>query len=165
MTSEEKKDIGYESLGDILKGSGLDESKVSAILNSKDSSQTKWQKISKTILTPQTPFKIHQHLFKETYKNDKNNYIWIPSNKDITNSNLNKLMTQAKKKNVEEYFKFVNDNREQFFETIINQLNIKFISRPSKQIYDLKNGVTKPIYLPNVKMNAVDSILIGDNVK
>ena len=173
--SDEKKDvlndIKHELIG-LLTKDGLNDvlsgqiyTKVSNILNSNDKSSIKWQKISKTILTKKMGFKIHEYLFKQTYKNDNKDeaYIWIPNNDEMKQTNLYQLITKSGKNDLNEYFNYVDNNREQFFETMIEILKCKFISRKNNKIFDLTNGVTKPIYLPETTMNACDLILIGDD--
>ena len=74
-------------------------SDVTKILSSDSLSSEKWRQISKQLLNPQIPFPVHQLLFKKTYQDSKEpNFIWIPSQQEIEQTNLYKYMQSQGKK-------------------------------------------------------------------
>ena len=74
-------------------------SDVTKILSSDSLSSEKWRQISKQLLNPQQPFPVHQLLFKKTYQHSKEpNFIWVPSQQEIEQTNLYKYMQSQNKK-------------------------------------------------------------------
>ena len=77
---------------------------IQRILSSDSLCSEKWRQISKQLLNPQQPFKVHEYLFKKTYQGSKEpNFIWIPSQKEIEGTNLYKYMISQNKKYVFQY--------------------------------------------------------------
>ena len=172
--------MAQSSIVDELQTAGLEKSAseaIAKIVESKDvSASTKWQQVSKKHLNPSIPFPIHQRLFSLTYSdkynpNNEPNYVWIPSKDEIEATNLYKLMTERKFDNLNDFFKWSDANREEFWLLITEKLNIQFHTKPASKnlkIFDLKankEGVAKPIYYPQCKMNAADTILQGNDVR
>ena len=90
------------------------------------------------------------------------NPIWKPTQKDITHSNIYKMMQRHQFGNYPEFWKWSVTKKEQFLYETINNLGIVFKERFNK-IYDVSNGVEQPIWLPNAKLNIVDSCFQNDD--
>ena len=93
-----------------LEAAGLstdDASKLAAEIDSIQSGDyscsEQWRRISKHLLTPQTPFAVHQYLFNETYvaktfaASREPDFIWIPTHQEIQETNLYDYMLSQNK--------------------------------------------------------------------
>ncbi len=69
------------------------------------------------------------------------------------------------KKNLKEMFEWADKNREEFWGEMTKELNFQFKEGKSfDKVFDTsEKGVVQPVYYPNVKMNAVDTLLMGDD--
>ncbi len=119
-----------------------------------------WQKISKEILTPQIPFKIHLFLFSLLYPNWRENPesapAWIPNSEFIKKTNLAHFMAELKIENVKNFHAWTVNHFQEFWQSIIKKLHIKFQKNPEK-IVDLSNGLESPRWLIGAKLNIIDS--------
>jgi len=88
--------------------------------------------------------------------------IWNPSQEIIKQSNIYSMMQKHHIVNYHDFWKWSVENREQFWEETIKNLQIKFNTNYT-QIVDLSKGVSQPNWLPNAKLNIVDSCFQNDD--
>eukprot|EP01083_Nonionella_stella_P051992 138142_1 len=145
---------------DDLTQSGLKDGQIqslSKILSSSILSREKWETISKTILTPDIPFEVHEVLFKAAFRSDESKFIWYPSMSDVAGSNVGKYMAEKGYSSYEDFRIWSTKNRPEFWSDVVNRLNIKFSVPPLCSIDTSGVGVEAPVYLKGAKMNIVDS--------
>lgn len=142
---------------------------VENILTPKDSTENeipcsvKWHRISKDVLSPQIPFKIHEFLFALTYENSKEpNFIWSPTESEIAATNIQHFIKKNNKKNLRQLFEWADINRELFWQSIVQTLKIQFHTQPSS-VFDFSQGIEHPIYFPDCTLNACELILVGND--
>lgn len=82
--------------------------------------------------------------------------IWNPTKKIIEHSNIYKMMQKHQFIDYMDFWKWSVTNKEDFWKETIENLDIKFETDYTK-IYDLSNGVEQPNWLPNAKLNCIDS--------
>jgi len=90
------------------------------------------------------------------------NPIWKPTQKEIAKSNIYQMMQRHQFDNYQDFWKWSVTQKEQFLYETIQNLGIVFKERFNK-IYDLSKGVEQPIWLPNAKLNIVDSCFQNDD--
>ena len=82
--------------------------------------------------------------------------IWTPTEKEIQQTNIYQTMQDLHLHNYNDFWKWSIEEREKFWDKTIKNLGIQFTQKYTS-IYDLSQGVTKPKWLPNAKLNIVDS--------
>ncbi len=82
--------------------------------------------------------------------------IWTPTEKEIQQTNIYKTMQDLHLHNYSDFWKWSIEEREKFWDKTIKNLDIQFTQKYTS-IHDLSQGVTKPKWLPNAKLNIVDS--------
>lgn len=82
--------------------------------------------------------------------------LWKPTNEIIKQSNIYKMMQKHHFVNYIDFWKWSVTNKEDFWRETIENLDIKFDEKYTK-IYDVSNGVEQPNWLPNAKLNCIDS--------
>jgi len=82
--------------------------------------------------------------------------IWNPTKEIIEHSNIYKMMQKHQFVNYMDFWKWSITNKEDFWKETIENLDIKFETGYTK-IYDLSKGVEQPNWLPNAKLNCIDS--------
>ncbi|MDR3477322.1 MAG: AMP-binding protein [Gammaproteobacteria bacterium] len=124
------------------------------------SKEAAWQKISKEILTPAHPFKLHLFLFTLLFPDWQNHPelapVWIPDKRFIPNTNIAKFMSELQITTRSALHAFSVLHFADFWQRIISKLGIIF-RKPFTEIVDLKLGVASPQWLVNAKINIVDS--------
>jgi len=124
------------------------------------SPELSWKKISREVLSPNLPFKLHLKLFSLAYPEWRERPCtapaWIPQKDEIALTNLAKFMTEVGIKSLSAFHQWTTEKHDEFLNKIIKQLNIKFHTAP-KQITDFSQGVENPHWLVGAKMNIVDS--------
>ncbi|MFT6836412.1 MAG: acetyl-CoA synthetase, partial [Francisellaceae bacterium] len=144
---------------EALNGLSSQEAKeIISILNCNESQEKKWQKVSKNFLKTNIPFKTHEKLYQNIYQSCDNHYMSIPSEVDIKKSFLGAWMEKLNITNIPDFHKWSRSNKESFWKTAIDALNIPFAQIPS-EIVDLSNGACHPKWLPNAEYNVVDACL------
>ena len=126
-------------------------------LLSTQSSTACWYELSRYILTPQHPFALHQLLYETVYADfDRATSgpppAWFPTDEDITEANITRLMTELGIKTYPELHAWSVDNRDTFWQMTIDTLGIKTITTNTEAQKDATGTVT---YL--AKLNIVDS--------
>ena len=128
---------------------GLDKAEASKIAEAVNriletqSPTASWYEISRYILTPHHPFALHQLLYERTYANfDRATYgsppAWFPTNEDITEANITRLMAELHIKTYSEFHAWSVANRDTFWQMMIDVLDIKTTSTNT----DLQQGAT-----------------------
>ncbi len=102
-----------------------------------------WYEISRYILTPHHPFALHHLLYETTYANfDRATYgpppAWFPTNEDITEANITRLMAELHIKTYSEFHAWSVANRDTFWQMMINVLDVKTTSTNT----DAQHGAT-----------------------
>jgi acetyl-CoA synthetase len=92
----------------------------------------------------------------QLFKNDKIPIAWLPTDKEIKQSNIGKLMEEINVDSFDSLHSWSVNNPESFWKTTIDKLNIKF-SQQYSSILNLKNGIEDAVWLDGAKMNIVDS--------
>ncbi len=82
--------------------------------------------------------------------------IWTPTEKEIKKTNIYHTMQELHLKKYDEFWKWSVNNRVEFWDKTINNIGIQF-DKKYTTIMDLSRGVTNPKWLPNAKLNIVDS--------
>ena len=89
-----------------------------------------WYEISRHVLTPEHPFALHQLLYESVYADfDRAAYgpppAWFPTDQDITEANITRLMTELSIKTYPELHAWSVSHRDRFWQLMIDTLNIK----------------------------------------
>ena len=116
-----------------------------------------WYEISRYILTPQHPFALHQLLYETVYADfDRATYgpppAWFPTDEDINKANLTRLMMELNIKTYPEFHAWSVANRDAFWQTMIDRLDIKTIDTHPEAQKDATGTVTHL-----AKLNIVES--------
>ena len=92
-----------------------------------------WQCLSKKILKPQHPFSLHELLYKTVFGHvDRDTAIaWIPDRQQIAQTNIAGLMRKLNISSYEKFHRWSVENREQFWEFMIQRLGTSFSLLPS----------------------------------
>ncbi|MCZ6633697.1 MAG: AMP-binding protein [bacterium] len=119
-----------------------------------------WQKLTQEVLTPAHPFVLHQFLYREIYKNWDANQgpppAWLPSEKQIQQSNIGRLCKSLNLHTYEELHNWSVQHRSEFWNLLIQQLHIPF-QNPYTQLVDLSQGPEFPNWLVHAKLNIAES--------
>ena len=118
---------------------GLDEAEASEITEAVNrildtqSPAACWHEISRHILTPHHPFALHQLLYETVYTDfdratDRPAPAWFPTDKDITEANITRLMATLNLKTYHELHAWTVQNRDTFWQMMIDALDIKTMS-------------------------------------
>ena len=116
-----------------------------------------WYEISRYILTPQSPFTLHQLLYETVYADfDRAKYgpppAWFPTDEDITEANITRLMAELHAKTYSELHAWSVANRDTFWQMMIDILGIKATDTYTEAQKDATGISTKL-----AKLNIVES--------
>jgi acetyl-CoA synthetase len=145
---------------------GLDESaaggmadQVNSLLRSAPAAQC-WQAISQRVLRPCHPFPVHKFLYDTTFSgwDDQRGPrpAWSPAEESLRATNIWRLMEKRGIRAYEDLRRWCNENREQFWELMIEQLGVCF-QRPPSNIMDPSSDAAFPRWLVDARLNIVDS--------
>ena len=81
---------------------------------------------------------------------------WVPSERRIQAANISEWMRELDFENVSELHEWSIQHRSEFWEFAVSDLEIAFRSEPD-QILDDHSTIEKPNWLPNAKLNIVES--------
>ncbi|MDE0687489.1 MAG: AMP-binding protein [Candidatus Poribacteria bacterium] len=100
-----------------------------------------WHEISRHILTPHHPFALHQLLYETVYTDfdratDQPAPAWFPTDKDITEANITRLMATLNLKTYRELHAWTVQNRDTFWQMMIEALDIKTMATNPKAQQD-----------------------------
>lgn len=132
-------------------------------LLSTQSSTACWYELSRYILTPQHPFALHQLLYETVYADfDRATHgpppAWFPTDKDISEANITRLMMELGLKTYPEFHAWSVDNRDMFWQMMIDTLGIKTIATNTEAQKDATGTATNL-----AKLNIVDSCFSAPN--
>ncbi len=133
-----------------------------------NSPEESWQNLTKTLLNPKMPFELHLFLFKFLYPNWPKQLdtgcAWIPELNSELGKNLREAMSKFKFNKVKDFHEWSHQHYSKFWEYITNKLGIVFNKLPDK-ICDISQGIEKPSWFPNAKLNIADSCFIAPENK
>ncbi len=119
-----------------------------------------WQRFSREILKPDYPFSLHELLYQTAFSDWNSSQgpppAWFPSDEQIQATNITALMKELKIASYSELHTWSVQNRAQFWQVMIRQLNIKFQEKYT-QILDLSQGIELPRWLVGARLNIVES--------
>ena len=119
-----------------------------------------WQCLSKKILKPRHPFALHELLYQTVFADWDASQgpppAWYPSEEQIKISNIAALMKELNLTSYPELHTWSVQNRAEFWEIMIRQLNIYFQEK-YRQILDLAQGIESPQWLVGARLNIVES--------
>ena len=131
------KDISAEELAKL----GLEETaagemadQVNSLLQSAPASQC-WQAISQRVLRPSHPFSVHKFLYEAIYSDWDDRHgpwpAWSPTETFQRATNIGRLMERRGLRTYEDLRRWSCENREQFWEVLVEELGIRFRQPPS----------------------------------
>ncbi len=119
-----------------------------------------WQIIIQKFLKPNYPFALHKLLYETTFSDwDTTQGIapaWFPSDEQIQSSNIAALMQQLQISSYQELYYWSVQNRDQFWELMVKQINICFRKKYT-EIVDISAGVESAQWLVGASFNIVES--------
>jgi acetyl-CoA synthetase len=123
-----------------------------------------WTYACRGILSPDIPFAVHRHLYKQIYKDWPSSQgpppAWTPTDREVSSSNIAALCAKIGLRSVHDLHRWSADNREAFWEQVVDTLNVRFRKRPSS-IVDLSAGVESPRWLPGARLNIAETCFQG----
>lgn len=139
---------------------GLDKAEASEIVEAVNriletqSPTARWSEISRHILTPHHPFALHQLLYETVYADfDRTTHgpppAWFPTDKDITEANIIRLMMELNIKTYAEFHAWTVQNRDTFWQMMIDALDIKTTSTNTAAQQDA-TGIATPLHALNI---------------
>jgi acetyl-CoA synthetase len=140
-----------EAAGEIVK-------KLSAVSGEMPSAEV-WRQVSHEVLSPDIPFPVHLHLYREIF-GDWDAFqgpppAWVPEESDIANSNIAVFAGKVGVP-IADLHRWSTDNRAEFWGRMVESLGIKFRQAPSR-IVDLELGPESPHWLPDARLNIAES--------
>ena len=113
-----------------------------------------WSDISRHVLTPHHPFALHQLLYETVYADfDSATHgpppAWFPTDKDITEANITRLMVALNLKTYRELHAWTVRNRDAFWQMMIDALGIKTVSTNTEAQRDA-TGIATPLHALNI---------------
>ena len=119
-----------------------------------------WQAISQQVLRPCHPFPVHKFLYETVFSgwDDQRGPwpAWSPTEESQRATNIWRLMERRGFRTYEDLRRWSCENREQFWELMVEQLGIRF-SRPPSCIMDPSSDAACPRWLVDARFNIVDS--------
>ncbi len=139
---------------------GLSSSQIERInhyLSTLPASET-WKKIITEVLTSDHSFELHKVLYTTVYPDWEKlpAPAWFPSIENLTTSNIATRMAELIIKSYEHFHAWSVENYPEYWRDIITKLNIRF-EQPFSKIVDLAAGIESPKWLPDAKLNIVNS--------
>ncbi len=116
-----------------------------------------WRDISRHILTPQHPFALHQLLYETVYADfDSATHgvppAWFPTEEDLAKANITCLIETLNLKTYRELHTWTVENRDTFWQTMIDTLDIK-AACTTPQVQQDATGIATNL----AKLNIVES--------
>jgi acetyl-CoA synthetase len=129
-------------------------------LNKYQSTEKAWHSLSRLLISSHCPFAVHHAIFISLFPAWRESPdaapVWQPEETDINNANITQFMTELGTNTVGDFHLWTRQYYPEFWEKIITKLEISFKTLPSA-ICDLANGVSAPSWLPNARLNIIDS--------
>ncbi len=119
----------------------------------------KWSSFKQVLVHNKlVPFDIHLYLYKRAFSSWDYSKgpppVWIPTEKEISDSNIGKLMKEKGFFNYHDLHKWSVENRGDFWEFMVEKLGIRFYNKTEKI---LNGSAENPQWLKGAKFNIVDS--------
>ena len=114
-----------------------------------------WNEFARHVLTPDTPFALHQLLYERTYGTCGPGPAWFPTAGEIRASNLHALMEERGCADYPALFKWSVTQRMEFWEHLTRRLGIRF-ARPYDAVADLTD-LRAPRWFPGARLNVAQS--------
>ena len=118
-----------------------------------------WTELTRSVLTPETPFSVHRLLYERTYrKRDPARGpapAWIPTEEDIRASNLHALMRERRCDTYRDLFHWSVTQRTEFWHHLAQRLRIRF-AHPCHAVADLSD-LREPRWFPGGRLNIAES--------
>lgn len=119
-----------------------------------------WQHLTREILKPDYPFKLHELLYKATFSDWDTSSgpppAWFPSDQQIQATHIAALMNELKLGSYPELHTWSVQNRAEFWDLMIQRLDIRFQEKYAK-VVDLSHGIESPQWLVGARFNIAES--------
>lgn len=116
-----------------------------------------WQRLSREVLTPETPFSEHQEAFAKAYADwDRARGpapAWIPTEAEVAATNVG-----AVERDWNAFHRTTREDPEGFWGAMFERLGIVFAEAPER-VLDVSDGPEQPRWLPGARMNIAASAL------
>lgn len=156
------KEVAVEELVKLgLEGAVAEElaKRINPLLQSAPAAQC-WRTISQEVLRPCHPFPVHQFLYETVFSDWDDQRgprpAWSPTESFQRATNLGKLMAKRGFRTYEDFRRWSCENRQQFWEMMIEELGIRF-RRPPSHVMGPQSDATCPQWLVEARFNIVDS--------
>ena len=147
-------------------GGGMDRKAASDFLTKVErylelpSPTDRWNSISRFLLRPNQPFKLHLDLFDRAYADwdDANGPppAWIPSEEEIRTTHLYEIMREHDIECYEQLHTWSKRDRLGFWSEMVARLNIRFHD-PAEAVLDPDGSVESPEWFPGARLNIAES--------
>ena len=118
-----------------------------------------WTELTRSVLTPETPFSVHRLLYERTYRTRDPARgpapAWIPTEEDIRASNLHALMRERRCDTYRDLFHWSVTQRTEFWHHLAQRLRIRF-AHPCHAVADLSD-LREPRWFPGGRLNIAES--------
>ena len=118
-----------------------------------------WKELTRTVLTPEIPFAVHQLLYERTYRKRDPGHgpapAWIPIEEETRASNLHALMCERRCDTYAELFDWSVTERTEFWRHLAQRLRIRFAD-PCHAVADLSD-LREPRWFPGGRLNIAES--------
>ncbi len=118
-----------------------------------------WQRISREILRPDHPFRLHRFLYEKVYETWDQDQgpppAWSPTQEQIQGTNIARLMKSLRLNSYRGLHAFSVQRRPEFWDLMIQRLEIPF-TREYTEVVDLAGGVAAPRWLVGARFNIVE---------
>ena len=151
---------------DQLIACGLEESAAAKLLPraneilASPSPTSRWKKLSREVLKPEHPFRLHKLLFETAYGDwDPARGpapAWFPEDGQAGNTNIAALTRYLKLDSYPELHAWSAAHRLRYWELMIQRLGIR-LRRPYTAIADLSRGAESPGWLAGARLNIAES--------
>ena len=118
-----------------------------------------WKELTSSVLTPETPFSVHQILYERTYRKRDPAHgpapAWIPTEEEVRASNLHALMRERGCDTYRDLFHWSVTQRTEFWHHLAQRLRIRF-AHPYHAVADLSD-LREPRWFPGGRLNIAQS--------
>ena len=118
-----------------------------------------WKELTRSVLTPETPFSVHQLLYERTYRKRDPAHgpapAWIPTEEEIRASNLHALMRERGCDTYRDLFHWSVTQFTEFWHHLAQRLRIRF-AHPYRAVADLSD-LREPRWFPGGRLNIAES--------
>jgi acetyl-CoA synthetase len=119
-----------------------------------------WQALARDILTPALPFSLHLFLFTTLFPlwqtAPTSAPAWLPDPVTAAHTHLATFMREQQCASVAEFHQWTTTSYFDFLNLLLTKLNIRF-QQPPTAMGDLSKGIEFPTWLPQAKLNIVES--------